>query len=205
MISWMTTGPPPLLVAAPVGSVNPLEPGFVARYRAELSTRSARLFAACLVTLVVLWLATHAERSAGAGVARPLGQAAAPVAALPGDAAGWRLAAQAAAAECPGLRPEVLVAIGHVETRLGRGLGPSAAGALGPMQFLPSTWAVYGTDGDGDGRADIMDPVDSLHSAARLLCANGGASPGGLRSALWRYNHSPRYVEAVMSSLAYGT
>ncbi len=67
------------------------------------------------------------------------------------------------------------------------------------MQFVPGTWEAYATDGDGDGSADIMNALDALHSAARLLCANGGADPASLRSALWNYNHSEDYVDEVIS------
>ena len=69
------------------------------------------------------------------------------------------------------------------------------------MQFLPATWAAYGADGDGDGDgfADVLNPVDALHGAARLLCANGGAEPDRLDSALWNYNHSDHYVRQVLS------
>ena len=66
------------------------------------------------------------------------------------------------------------------------------------MQFLPATWAAYGADGDSDGLRDVMNPVDAVHGAARLLCANGGADPDRLHSALWN-NHSDDYVRQVIS------
>ncbi len=116
----------------------------------------------------------------------------------PGDTRIWTATARLAAERCPGLPPAVLVGIAHVETRLGADLSTSSEGAVGPMQFLPSTWANYATDGDGDGQADIMSPIDAMHGAVRLLCANGGADPRQLRSALWNYNHSPAYVEQVL-------
>ncbi|HEV8206935.1 MAG TPA: lytic transglycosylase domain-containing protein [Acidimicrobiia bacterium] len=77
-----------------------------------------------------------------------------------------------------------------VETRLGRIRGTSSAGAQGPMQFIPETWARY-------GQGDINDNRDAILAAARLLQANGG--PSDMSSALFRYNNSDRYVEAVES------
>lgn len=118
---------------------------------------------------------------------------------VPGDRASWIPLAKRAAATCPGLPSAVLVAIGSVESSLGLQAGASSAGALGPMQFLPSTWAAYGVDGDGDGVTDVMNPVDAVHGAARLLCVNGGADPEQLQSALWNYNHSDDYVRQVIS------
>jgi len=118
---------------------------------------------------------------------------------VPGNGASWLPVARQAAATCPGLSPAVLVAIGRVESGLGLNPGTSPAGALGPMQFLPATWDQYGVDGDGDGRRDVMDTVDAVHGAARLLCANGGADPSRLPSALWNYNHSDDYVGQVIS------
>lgn len=103
------------------------------------------------------------------------------------------------ATSCRGLSWTVLAAIGQVESSHGRNTGPSSAGALGPMQFLPATWKSYGKDGDGDGRADIMNPYDAVPSAARYLCATG-AGGGGQRlyRAIWHYNHSDEYVRKVL-------
>jgi hypothetical protein len=107
---------------------------------------------------------------------------------------------QQAAGSCSGLSWTVLAAIGQIESDHGRNVGPSSAGALGPMQFMPATWRSYGVDGDGDGKADIMDPFDAVPTAARYLCANGAGRGGGsLSSAIWHYNHSQSYVNAVLS------
>jgi membrane-bound lytic murein transglycosylase B len=82
-----------------------------------------------------------------------------------------------------------LAAIHLVETRMGRIRGTSTAGARGPMQFLPSTWAIYGAGGD------INDARDSIFAAARLLRANG--APRDMADALRHYNDASEYVHAV--------
>ncbi|MBB6349328.1 hypothetical protein FHU36_005873 [Nonomuraea muscovyensis] len=103
------------------------------------------------------------------------------------------------ATRCPGLSWTVLAAIGQVESSHGRNNGPSSAGALGPMQFMPATWKAYGVDGDGDGKADIWSPYDAVPGAANYLCANGAGKGGEkLRKAIWFYNHSWDYVNKVM-------
>jgi membrane-bound lytic murein transglycosylase MltF len=105
-----------------------------------------------------------------------------------------------AAATCPGLSWTVLAAIGQVESGHGRNPSTSSAGAMGPMQFLPSTFAHYAVDGDGDGVANIMDPYDAIFSAAAYLCANGaGNGPDALYSAIWHYNHADWYVQMVLA------
>jgi len=116
--------------------------------------------------------------------------------AIPAD---FRRLYRAAATTCPGLAWPVLAAIGQVESGHGRNTATSYAGARGPMQFLPDTFAAYAVDGDRDGDTDILDPADSIHTAARYLCANGaGSGDGGLRRALWHYNHADWYVEMVL-------
>jgi len=82
-----------------------------------------------------------------------------------------------------------LAAVHLVETRMGRIRGTSTAGAQGPMQFLPSTWARWG------GGGDINDPHDAIMAAGRYLQASG--APGDLHKALYAYNHSEHYVRAV--------
>jgi hypothetical protein len=93
------------------------------------------------------------------------------------------------AARQVGVPWEYLAAVHLVETRMGRIRGVSTAGARGPMQFLPTTWDIYGEGGD------ITDPRDAIFAAARLLRANG--APGDTSEALWHYNPSDSYVGAV--------
>ena len=112
---------------------------------------------------------------------------------------------QASAARyCPGLSWTVLAAIGQIESDDGQNVGPSTAGALGPMQFLPSTWATWGIDGFGDtGAPNVMNPFDAVPSAARLLCADGATSGDtGLRQAIFDYNHATWYVDEVLALAA---
>lgn len=146
----------------------------------------------------------------------------------------YRKAPSFAPAGC-GIRPELLAAIGQVESGNigGRSLtghrvtppvyGPPLTGgafarisdsdggrldgsaafdrAVGPMQFIPTTWAAWGTDADGDGRADPQNVYDAAASAARYLCAGGRnlSSSGSLRSAILSYNYSGEYVATVLS------
>jgi Transglycosylase SLT domain len=111
---------------------------------------------------------------------------------------------ESAATYCPGLSWTVLAAIGQIESADGQNMGPSTAGALGPMQFLPSTWATWGINGFGDtGQPDILNPFDAVPSAARLLCANGATSgEAGLRAAIFDYNHATWYVDEVLALAA---
>jgi hypothetical protein len=108
---------------------------------------------------------------------------------------------QASAARyCPGLSWTVLAAIGQIESGDGSNMGPSSAGALGPMQFLPSTWQEWGITGFGEtGSPNIMDPFDAVPAAARLLCAAGAGSASGLRGAIFAYNHATWYVNEVLA------
>jgi len=107
---------------------------------------------------------------------------------------------QSAALYCPGLSWTVLAAIGQIESGDGSNMGPSSAGALGPMQFLPSTWATWGITAFGEpGPPNIMDPYDAVPSAARYLCAAGAATPAGLAGAIYAYNHATWYVTEVLA------
>jgi peptidoglycan hydrolase CwlO-like protein len=105
-----------------------------------------------------------------------------------------------AAPTCPGLSWTVLAAIGQVESGHGRNPSTSYAGAMGPMQFLPSTFQSYAVDGDHDGVADIMNSADAIFTAAHYLCANGaGRGPDALYKAIWHYNHADWYVQMVLT------
>jgi membrane-bound lytic murein transglycosylase B len=106
---------------------------------------------------------------------------------------------KSAAPTCPGLSWTVLAAIGQVESGHGRNMGPSSAGAMGPMQFEPATFAAYAVDGDHDGVTNIMDPADAIYTAAHYLCANGaGRGPSALSNAILHYNHAGWYVAMVL-------
>jgi hypothetical protein len=96
-----------------------------------------------------------------------------------------------AAAAATGVPWTVLAAIHLVESRMGRIRGSSGAGAQGPMQFLPATWASYGAGGD------VWSDHDAILGAARLLRANG--APTDIAGAVFRYNRSWHYVRAVMA------
>ena len=119
---------------------------------------------------------------------------------MPAAPAYMALYHQAAAAMCPGLSWTVLAAIGQVESGHGKDTSTSYAGAMGPMQFLPATFAHYAVDGDHDGVASIMDPADAIFTAARYLCANGaGSGPAALENAIFHYNHADWYVQMVLA------
>ncbi len=105
---------------------------------------------------------------------------------------------QSAAMTCPGMEWTLLAAVGQVESGHGRNMGPSSAGAIGPMQFMPATFAAYGVDGNRDGRKDAWDPADAIYSAANYLCANGGGRSDGQQSALLAYNRAQWYVDLVL-------
>ncbi len=101
-----------------------------------------------------------------------------------------------AAGNAYGIPWEVLGAINKVETNFGTNLGPSSAGAVGWMQFMPSTWARWGIDANGDSRADPNSPADAIFSAARYLVGCGGQFD--IARAVYCYNHASWYVNEVL-------
>ena len=92
--------------------------------------------------------------------------------------------------------PSILASVHKHESGFGTNMGPSSAGAVGHMQFMPATWAAYGVDADGDGRKDPFVAVDAIHAAARYLRASG--APGDWHGALFAYNHADWYVRMVL-------
>jgi membrane-bound lytic murein transglycosylase B len=89
-----------------------------------------------------------------------------------------------------GVKWQMLAAVNFVESAFGRVRSSSSAGAQGPMQFIPSTWRAFGLGGN------VHDPHDAILGAANYLRANG--APRRAWAALYRYNPSPLYVEAVL-------
>src|SRR5205085_2830102 len=90
----------------------------------------------------------------------------------------------------------ILAAINEIETDYGRNLNISSAGAVGWMQFLPSTWKKYGVDANNDGTKDPYNPVDAIFASARYLKAAGADKD--VRKAVFAYNHADWYVDSVL-------
>src|SRR5271168_3768528 len=114
---------------------------------------------------------------------------------------------QQAAAACPGLPWTIVAAIGSIESDNGQSdlpgvhSGANAAGAEGPMQFEPATFAAYDQPipPGGADPPSAYDPTDAVYAAARLLCADGGAGGADLSGAVYAYNHSESYVAQVLA------
>jgi cell wall-associated NlpC family hydrolase len=92
---------------------------------------------------------------------------------------------------------EVLAAINAIESDYGRNMNTSTAGAIGWMQFEPSTWRQYGMAVDGHSMPNPYDPRDAIFSAARYLAAAGAAKD--INTAVFAYNHATWYVDEVLS------
>jgi Transglycosylase SLT domain len=98
---------------------------------------------------------------------------------------------------------EVLASINKIETGFGTNLNVSSAGAVGWMQFLPSSWEAFGVDANGDGRKDPYNPVDAICAAANYLKIAGAHDD--LYQAIFAYNHADWYVqEVLLYARAYG-
>jgi cell wall-associated NlpC family hydrolase len=123
---------------------------------------------------------------------------------IPADYLTWYTGA---AKTCPGLPWPVLAGIGKVESDHGRSdlpgvhAGANAAGAEGPMQFLPGTFGKFAVNADPGRPVSPYDPADAIYTAARMLCASGarGGSAAGLEQAIFAYNRASWYVSEVMS------
>ncbi len=170
---------------------------------AGAATRLATLAAGAFA---MAWAAIACLAAVGGGSTAQLPSAEqtmadAPVADIPSD----YLELYRAAGARYGIDWAVLAGIGKVECDHGRDPDPSCrregavnqAGAGGPMQFLAATWAVYGVDGDDDGRRDRWDAADAIYSAANYLHAVG--APASYSRAIFAYNHSASYVRSVLS------
>lgn len=135
-----------------------------------------------------------------AGSAPPSGQT---QAAMPPDMLALY---HSAARSCPGLPWSVLAGIGTVESSNGTSTlpgvhaGANFAGAEGPMQFEPATFASYAypVPPGGANPPSPYDPADAVYAAARDLCANGGGTAAGLANAVFAYNHAKWYVNEVL-------
>ena len=114
---------------------------------------------------------------------------------------------QQSAATCTGLPWTILAAIGTIESDNGQSdlagvhSGANAAGAEGPMQFEPATFASYDRPipPGGADPPSPYDPTDAVYAAARLLCADGAAGGADLSGAVYAYNHSASYVAEVLA------
>ena len=159
--------------------------------------------AAGLILLVAVLAA-----GAGAGIASLLGGGDASPSATATDniPSAMLTLYQGAATTCPGLPWTVLAAIGTVESGNGTSnlpgvhSGANSAGAEGPMQFEPATFAAYDTPVPPGGAdpPSPYDPTDAVYAAARMLCANGAANGANLSAAVFAYNHSDTYVSEVL-------
>ena len=99
-----------------------------------------------------------------------------------------------------GIPWQVLASINKIESNFGRNMGPSSAGAVGWMQFMPATWLRWGTDASGDAIADPWSPEDGIFSAARYLAAAGGRTD--IQRGVFAYNHADWYVRDVLELAA---
>jgi soluble lytic murein transglycosylase-like protein len=171
--------------------------------RAGAARRVPALLAAGALAALLVAVVIAAFAGSGAVLASAPPAASGPSALATAEIPPAYLALFRAAAERYGIDWTVLAAIAKVECDDGRDPDPSCteegavngAGAGGPMQFLASTWRMYGVDGDGDGRRDRWDPADAIFSAANYLRASG--APANYGAAILAYNHAGWYVREV--------
>jgi cell wall-associated NlpC family hydrolase len=167
-----------------------------------MMTRLVIAVAAVLVVfpLALMLLAAAQSQPATAAAAAP---SAAALEGIPADYLTWYMAA---AQTCPGLPWPVLAGVGTVESDNGQSSAPGVhsganfAGAEGPMQFEPATFAEYAVNADPGSPLTPYDPRDAIFAAARMLCASGarGGSPAGIRQAVYAYNHAGWYVTEIL-------
>ncbi|MHB1511495.1 MAG: C40 family peptidase [Acidimicrobiales bacterium] len=158
---------------------------------------------------LVLLVTMLAAAGAGAGIASLLGGGGTAPSATATSAIPPAMLAlyQQAAVTCPGLPWTVLAAIGTVESDNGTSAlpgvrsGANSAGAEGPMQFEPATFAAYDQPVPPGGASppSPYDPTDAVYAAARMLCANGAANGADISGAVFAYNHASWYVTEVLS------
>jgi cell wall-associated NlpC family hydrolase len=161
--------------------------------------------AAAAPLLVILLVVAGPSAPPAVNLTAPSGlsgaAAAAAEALIPADYLTWYMAA---AQTCPGLPWSVLAGIGTVESDNGQSnlpgvhSGANFAGAEGPMQFEPSTFAEFATGPDKP--LSPYDPADAIYTAAAMLCASGarGGTASGIETAVFAYNHADWYVSEVM-------
>jgi murein DD-endopeptidase MepM/ murein hydrolase activator NlpD len=181
----------------------PVAAAAAALIRRRLAARIARWVAAALAVLLSLQFLTLLGLAGGlqqadAGAAAEVACALSPDGrdGIPAELLGIY---DRAAAEygLGGRGAVVLAAINQIETAFGKNQGPSSAGAVGWMQFMPDTWTAYGVDGNGDGTNDPADPEDAIPAAANYLKASG--APADWYRAIFAYNHADWYVRDVLA------
>ncbi len=167
------------------------------------SIRAALLATVVLAATTAMVVVASAASLLGVGVPGP----AAPSAAADRIPPAMLALYQQAATTCPSLPWTILAAIGTVESDNGQSTlpgvhsGANAAGAEGPMQFEPATFAGYDQPipPGGADPPNPYDPVDAVYAAARFLCANGAAGGADVSGAVFAYNHSASYVAQVLA------
>jgi cell wall-associated NlpC family hydrolase len=179
----------------------------VGRESAVIKATIAAGTATAALPLLIILLVT-ASPAAPAEQASATGLAGAPTTVARADIPlGYLIWYMNAAQSCPGLPWSVLAGIGTVESDNGESKaagvhsGHNPAGAEGPMQFLPATFARYAVNANPGHPLSPYDPADAIYTAAAMLCAKGarGGSLAGIEQAVFAYGHAQWYVTDVMS------